>query len=180
MNKIWMWLFWGLVCILIVSVIATSITISVFFQPGTRIMGKYANISLGGECYFIDKSSLGTVKLTGEKSNFKVHGFILVDGFEGIVNVEAYPMPFKYLGKQEGGSVYAKNRIMLSSAAITFYDDWEVYYSTDIVKVDDAFITVININLKDGRVLTAINGKTEEEAIENYQKYIEALRTIHG
>lgn len=168
MKTKWKWLFWGLLFLIIVGMIAFPIAFQVFTQSGIHILGNYAHVSLQQDCYFIDTAAM---EVTGS-STFVVSGY-LFDKFTGYMNVAQYPMTVENISQAgASGFVDGLNKLTLSNHSLTLDPNWQYYYYVNILKSDPNVI-VIQIAKKDHSVITAVCADSPEQAIANYQTYLE-------
>ena len=170
MEKRWKHLFIGLVIGLAVSVLAFALFVDIWLNQGSiRILGDIAKVNVHSDCYFIDTT---TMEVTGS-STFRMDGF-LFENFHGYMQLSQYPMSPDLVGRWDSGSVLDRHRLRFTNHAGLPEEDWqwEYYYDVHIVKGDPNLI-VIRVHQKEGSPLTAVCADTEEEAISNYQAYLE-------
>ena len=172
MEKRWKHLFIGLLIALAVAVLAFALFADIWLNQGSiRILGDIAKVNVHSDCYFIDTT---TMEVTGS-STFRMDGF-LFENFHGYMQLSQYPMSPDLVGRWDHGTVLDRNRLVFSTHAGLPEEDWqwEYYYDVQIVKGDPNLI-VIRVHQREGSPLTAVCADTEEEAISNYQAYLEKL-----
>lgn len=180
MKNIWKWLFLGLLAIVLIGGIVLAILCSGFHESGVHILGNHALIDVEKNCYFID---LKNGEITG-KSWAQLSGYFWnkhnstgsSDTFYGSVAVAEYPTvtgdPFAHFS-----AFVNKNTITLSNQGVALGNgngaaDWEYYYIVHILEEDPDLIGIYII-FSEGDSLFAICADSEEQALENYQKYLE-------
>lgn len=170
MKTRWKHLFFGLVIGLAVAIPAFALFTDIWLNQGSiRILGDIAKVNVHSDCYFIDTT---TMEVTGS-STFRMDGF-LFENFHGYMQLSQYPMSPDLVGRWDSGSVLDRNRLRFTNQAGMPDENWEYYYDVYIVKADPNLI-VIRVHQKEGNPLTAICADTEEEAISNYQAYLEKV-----
>ena len=168
MEKRWKHLFIGLLIGFAVAVLAFALFADIWLNQGSiRILGDIAKVNVHSDCYFIDTT---TMEVTGS-STFRMDGF-LFENFHGYMQLSQYPMSPDLVGRWDSGSVLDRNRLRFTNQLGLPDEDWEYYYDVHIVKGDPNLI-VIRVHQKEGSPLTAVCADTEEEAISNYQAYLE-------
>ena len=164
----------AIVVIGIVIFVLVSNCIHDFFSgDGFQVLGKFAHIDYQEKCYFIDKER----KVVGD-STFTISGILYdrhksmfnkeysASGFRGHMEVDAYPIPLS--------KVSHVGEIVDNGLAFTSYRDnkLEHYYIVHVLR-SNPDIVVVHIELENGEYLTAVCGESEDEALENYQHYLE-------
>lgn len=168
MEKRWKYWFFGLLIFILVAFCAFALFADIWLNQGSiRILGDIAKVSVHSDCYFIDTT---TMEITGS-STFRMNGF-LFENFHGYMQLSQYPMSPDLVGRWDSGSVLDRNRLRFTNHLGLPDEDWEYYYDVHIVKGDPNLI-VIRVHQKEGSPLTAVCADTEEEAISNYQAYLE-------
>lgn len=168
MEKRWKHLFFGLLIGLAVAVLAFVLFADIWLNQGSiRILGNSAKVSVHSDCYFIDTT---TMEVTGN-STFRMDGF-LFENFHGYMQLSQYPMSPDLVGRWDDGSVLDRNRLRFTNQSGLSDEDWEYYYDVYIMKGDPNLI-VIRVHQKEGSTLAAVCAKSEDEAIANYQAYLE-------
>lgn len=142
---------------------------------GIHVLGNWAHINYQEKCYFIDTQ---TKEITGD-STFTISGILFakpkelfknyyeMQSFSGHIEVGAYPMAMTEL--DHFGSIHDNNTITMSSDKYIEPGKWEHYYMVQIM-YSDPEIVVVHIL---GKNITAVCGQNEDEALENYQYYLE-------
>ena len=170
MEKRWKYWFFGLLIFILVAFCAFALFADIWLNQGSiRILGNAAKISVHSDCYFIDTT---TMEITGS-STFRMDGF-LFENFHGYMQLSQYPISPDLVGRWDSGSVLDRNRLRFTNQLGLPDEDWEYYYDVHIVKGDPNLI-VIRVHQKEGSPLTAVCADTEEEAISNYQAYLERV-----
>ena len=168
MEKRWKYWFFGLLIFILVAFCAFALFADIWLNQGSiRILGDIAKVNVHSDCYFIDTT---TMDVTGS-STFRMDGF-LFENFHGYMQLSQYPMSPDLVGRWDSGSVLDRNRLRFTNQLGLPDEDWEYYYDVHIVKGDPNLI-VIRVHQKEGSSLTAVCADTEEEAISNYQAYLE-------
>ena len=170
MEKRWKYWFFGLLIFILVAFCAFALFADIWLNQGSiRILGNAAKISVHSDCYFIDTT---TMEVTGS-STFRMDGF-LFENFHGYMQLSQYPMSPDLVGRWDSGSVLDRHRLRFTNHAGLPEEDWqwEYYYDVHIVKADPNLI-VIRVHQKEGSSLTAVCADTKEDAISNYQAYLE-------
>ena len=167
--------------------IATALLVSNYFvksfteTEGIHVLGKWAHINYQENCYFIDTK---TNEVIGD-STFAISGMLYdkhkkmfeeshsTSTFSGHIEVSAYPFALT--------EEYLPHSGAISDRAITFLSDrciepgyFERAYMVTILRSNPEVI-VISIYLENDEVLTAVCGQSEEDALENYQQYLESF-----
>lgn len=168
MKNIWKRLFIGLLICVIVSAVALAIAVDVFHQQGIHFLGSAAHINIYKKCYIMNTEGKFI-----DTSMLRIDGYVF-DDFTGSLSLEAYPLT-AYEALETGHVVGASKFLNLSGNGIKLSTgDWNRYYNIHILK-DDPDVIVIEIWHKDGEVVRAVCGETEEDAIANYRAYRAAL-----
>lgn len=164
----------GIVLVLLVlSGIVLSACFMSFLKPGVHVLGRWVHVDLQKTCYFITHDNINGIQVTGE-STFTAMGYVRdpigteAGSFRGHMNVETYPISLEQAYLHNAGGIGAEF-LELSCMG----PDCEISYWVRILKSDPDVI-VIHITRDDGQNLTAVCGDTEEQAIHNYQRYLEA------
>lgn len=174
MEKLWKRLFFGLLALTIVGIIAFAIALDIFDQQGIHILGGYAHVGIRRDCYIIEVTEDGYSAT--EKSTLTVSGYLVDGHFDGYINLEAYPFAVGDYAQETGGYISGWNEITLYNHGLqSTRPEWKATFQIDIVKSNPDIIGV-RITGRDGTSLLAICGETEEEAISNYKAYLEHLR----
>ena len=168
MEKRWKYWFFGLLIFILVAFCAFALFADIWLNQGSiRILGDIAKVNVHSDCYFIDTT---TMEVTGS-STFRMDGF-LFENFHGYMQLSQYPMSPDLVGRWDSGSVLDRNRLRFTNQLGLPDEDWEYYYDVHIVTGDPNLI-VIRVHQREGSPLTAVCADTEEEAISNYQAYLE-------
>lgn len=170
MEKRWKYWFFGLLIFILVAFCAFALFADIWLNQGSiRILGDIAKVNVHSDCYFIDTT---TMEVTGS-STFRMNGF-LFENFHGYMQLSQYPMSPDLVGRWDSGSVLDRNRLRFTNHLGLPDEDWAYYYDVHIVKGDPNLI-VITVHQKEGGTLTAVCADSEEEAISNYQAYLERV-----
>ena len=170
--------------IVIVIGIAMVILVSNYFNnffaevEGIHVLGKFVHINYQEKCYLIDMKE---DKVIGD-SIFTISG-ILYDrhknmfkeihessSFKGHMEVDAYPIPLAEGYNNHVGSIHDEKIVFVSYKD----NEFSLLYQVDILRSNPE-IVVIYIYLENDEVLVAVCGQSEEEALENYQQYLEKM-----
>ena len=173
MSNIWKRLFIGLLIVNIVGIIAFAIVLDVFDQSGIHILGDYAHVTLREDCYFIERE--GDEYTASEKSTLVVSGYLVNEHFSGYINVEAFPAePYEgyadnFIGHTEWGK-----RVLLTN----HNDDFPGHETRNhyIVRIQKANPELVIVDITDvnGKSFTAVCANSPEEAIANYQAFLDS------
>ena len=169
------------ICVFIATVIlASNCFIKNFTETeGIHVLGKWAHIDYEKNCYFIDTQ---TKEVTGD-STFSISGILFakpkemfkeyyeMSTFSGHMEVSAYPFAMTEVFHK--GSIHDK-KISLASFNKTDLSNLKPFYQVHIL-YSNPEIVVIYIYLENDEVLVAVCGQSEEEALENYQQYLEKM-----
>lgn len=167
------------ICVFIATVILVSNGFIKNFTAteGIHVLGKWAHINYQEKCYLID---MKTREVIGD-STFSISGILYgkhkemfkeyyeMSTFSGHMEVSAYPIAIAEADSL--GAVY-DNKIMLTCDRYIEPGKWEQVYWVHIMHSDPEII-VIYIYSGDDEGLVAVCGQTEDEALENYQYYLE-------
>lgn len=141
---------------------------------GIHVLGNWAHINYQEKCYFIDTK---TQEVIGD-STFTISGMLYgkhkemfkeyyeMSTFSGHMEVSAYPIA---IAEADSLGVVYDNKIMLTCDRYIEPGKWEQVYMVQIMR-SDPDIVVIHIS---GTNVTAVCGQNEDEALENYQYYLE-------
>ena len=141
---------------------------------GIHVLGNRAHINYQEKCYLIDDK---TQEVIGD-STFTISGILYgnhkemfkeyydMNTFSGHMEVSAYPIA---IAEADSLGVVYNNKIMLTCDRYIEPGKWEKVYLVQIM-CSDPDIVVIHILGKD---ITAVCGQNEDEALENYQYYLE-------
>lgn len=178
-----LWIVAAVLAVLVVCGMFLASYLSDFFEAGVHIFGRFAHIELQENCYFITPNE-NTV--TGE-SVFTVSGYMFdnssrkSDGsregarFDGHMNVAAYPISFEDGYSNHWGS-FDKDYIALSCQGIkAVRPDCDTFYNVHISRANPDII-VIYIYQENADTIMAVCGETKEDALSNYQTYLEEFR----
>jgi hypothetical protein len=168
-------LFYSLLVLVVISILVLVISVDVFTQSGVRTLGPFTHLSFQQDCYFINKDLQVT-----EKSTLWVDGYN-ADDFTGSVSVEDYPiqpdpnlnMGCASLSRKHLKLVVAPNEGQEYRYEIYILKEDSYAMTVDGVHHSSPYIVVIDIIQKDGQILRAVCGASEEQAIENYKLYLE-------
>lgn len=167
------------ICIFIAMAILASNCFTKNFTDtqGIHVLGNWAHINYQEKCYFIDTQ---TKEITGD-STFTISGILFakpkelfkdyyeMSSFSGHMEVSAYPFAMTEVFHK--GSIHDK-KISLASGNKTDLSDLKPFYQVHIM-CSNPDIVVIYIYLENDEVLVAVCGQSEDEALENYQQYLE-------
>ena len=175
------------ILISICVIITMFILISNYFvknfmeTEGIHVLGKWAHINYQEKCYFIDTE---TNEVTGD-STFAISGMLYdrhkkifeeaheASTFSGHIEVSAYPFTLTEDYLPHVGAISDKEITFLSDRCIE-PGYFERAYRVNILRSNPEVI-VIHIYLENDEVLTAVCGQSEEDALENYQQYLECF-----
>lgn len=138
---------------------------------GIHVLGNWAHINYQEKCYLIDNKTQGVI---GD-STFSISGMLYgksfndegnMSPFSGHMEVNAYPIA---ITEADSLGLAYDNKIMLTCDRYIEPGKWEQVYVVQIM-CSDSDIVIIHISGKD---ITAVCGENEEEALENYQYYLE-------
>ncbi len=138
---------------------------------GIHVSGNWAHINYQENCYLIDDK---TQEVIGD-SVFSISGMLYgksykdepnMSSFSGHMEVSAYPIA---IAEADSLGVVYDNKIMLTCDRYIEPGKWEQVYWVHIMR-SDPDIVVIHILEKN---VTAVCGQNEDEALENYQYYLE-------
>lgn len=138
---------------------------------GIHISGNWAHINYQENCYLIDDKTQEVI----EESVFSISGMLYgksykdesnMSPFSGHMEVSAYPIAIA--GADSLGVVY-DDKIMLTCDRYIEPGKWEQVYWVHIMHSDSDIVVIHMI----GENVTAVCGQNEEEALENYQYYLE-------
>lgn len=161
------------VCVLIaIAMLAVNFYKNDFTETqGIHISGNWAHLNYQENCYLIDDK---TKEVIGE-SVFSISGMLYgksykdepnMNTFSGHMEVSAYPIS---IAEADSLGVVYNNKIMLTCDRYIEPGKWEQVYWVHIMH-SDSDIVVIHMS---GKNVTAVCGQNEEEALENYQYYLE-------
>lgn len=169
------------ICFFIATVILVSNCFIKNFTEteGIHVLGKWAHINYQEKCYLIDTK---TKEVIGD-STFAISGILYgkqkemfkeyyeMSTFSGHMEVSAYPFAMTEVFHK--GSIHDK-KISLASFNNTDLSDLKPFYQVHIL-CSNPEIIVIYIDSEDDEDLVAVCGRTEDEALENYQQYLESF-----
>lgn len=177
-------LFWPLLAIalvLLICLVTLLVLLSLFFKPGIHIMGRYAHIDIQEPCFLMSSDN----QIVAE-STLTVSGYLFdntrpnkqsVDEgskFYGLVDVAAYPIPVEDSYRNFWGSIL-DDKIYLSCQGINLVrEDCDTFYNLEILRSDHN-VKIVYIFQDEVCVAIAISGATKEEAMENYQRYLDSF-----
>ena len=165
--------------------VATAILVSNFFiknfteTEGIHVLGKWAHINYQEKCYLINTK---TKEVIGD-STFAISGMLYdkhkkifeesyeMSTFSGHMEVSAYPYAITEVSHK--GSIH-DNKISLVSFNNVDLSDMRPIYQVHIL-CSNPEIIVIRIDSEADENLVAVCGQTEDEALENYQQYLESF-----
>lgn len=179
MNRKWLYVVIAILTILILVAAIVSASMAELVKPGVRIIGRCAHVDLQANCYFVESNSLDGTQILGQ-STFTAVGYVHDEAgsqagrFDGHMNVKAYPISFEDGYRNHSGNI-DNEWLVLSCQGIQLINPaCETFYNVYILKTDPTVI-VIHIFCADGENISAVCGETEEQAIANYQRYLETF-----
>lgn len=159
---------------LVILIIVNCCIHDFFTKDGFQVLGNFMHADYKEKCYFIDDKG----EVDGE-STFTISGILYdkpegifseegsADSFSGHMEVDAYPLTLSRISHV--GSIIDNDRITF----ISYRDNkLEHHYKVYILR-SKPDIVVVSIQLENGEYLTAVCGKSEEEALANYKQYLE-------
>lgn len=167
--------------------IATVILVSNYFvknfaaTEGIHVLGKWAHINYQEKCYFIDTK---TKEVIGD-STFAISGMLYdkhkkifeeyreMSTFSGHMEVSAYPFTLTEEYLPHSGAILDE-KIEFLSDRCNEQGYFERAYRVEILRSNPE-VVVVHVYLENDEVLTAVCGQTEDEALENYQQYLESF-----
>lgn len=138
---------------------------------GIHISGNWAHINYQENCYLIDDKTQEVI----EESVFSISGMLYgkshkdepnMSSFSGHMEVSAYPIA---IAEADSLGVVYDDKIMLTCDRYIEPGKWEQVYWVHIMHSDSDIVVIHMI----GENVTAVCGQNEEEALENYQYYLE-------
>ena len=167
------------ICVFIMTVLLVSTYFVKNFTgtQGIHVLGKWAHINYQEKCYLIDTK---TNEVVGD-STFTISGILYgedkemfteyyeMNMFSGHMEVSAYP--YAMIEVFHEGAING-NKISLASYSKTDISDMRPLYQVHILHSNPE-IVVIRIDLGEDESLVAVCGQTEDEALANYQQYLE-------
>lgn len=164
--------------VLLVGLILVETFSCSFLSIGVHVFGKYAHVNMQQNCYFISEDEKGK-EVTGQ-STLTISGMVYPEKenkrnnqFTGHINIEDYPISLKDGFRGNTGWVESDFICITNQALAVLDDDYNRYYIIWILRSNPDVI-VIDICQEDA-VFTAVCAETEEEAIQNYDIFVQAF-----
>lgn len=165
------------------AIMIACVALFLVWQLGSGIFHRSYEIDYQSKCYFWDDSS-GTLTLTGE-STFSIVGrgsskrFSNEMGkFQGHIEIAAYPIPLAETFREFSCSV-DDDLVQISNHGVQLTKPDATYWYWVFISPEDPDVCIIHIyNIPENTVTHAVCGDTEEEARENYQKYLDAFHAM--
>ena len=176
------WLMWIPLAVLIalcVCMVVMGMFLSDFRMPGTHVIGEYAHIKLQEKCFFIENGDDGP-QVTGE-SVLTISAMVYpkkenggASSITGHINVEEYPFSLEHGYNSTGARVYKTHILISNHSTVHLNTNWEIFYQVWITRSDPSII-FIEIFDSNEQVVVAVCADSQEEAIENYTKFLREM-----
>lgn len=168
MKKIVKFICPALLLLVVIGIIWGTITFSNFMDSGVHSFAGYTKMDFSESVYFIEANTKvvqgsGTLTICGTIQPEKSNGFSR--GFQGLISISEYPIASEdgymwFAASRSKGSIDIGNQL-----APTYPHYWYMGPS------DDTDLYCVFITLEDGSKVSAYPGNTEEEALENYDRF---------
>lgn len=167
--------------LLIMLTAVFAICFSNFGKPGVHVLGRRAHIDVQKNCYLLPYDRVDDLQIVGQ-STFTAFGYLqdeaggVMGAFDGHMSVEAYPVPFEYGYRSYTGDI-GKSVITFTCLGMQeLHPECEYTYTVHILR-EDPEVIVIHVIGEDGTSVAAVCGENEEQALDNYRRYLEMLKS---
>lgn len=179
LRKLWLRSLTGAAAILIAAFV-----LFIVIAVADGILNESYEVQHQSNCYFLKYDTENGYTITGQ-STFSIVGrgeskrFSNEAGdFSGYMEVDAYPIPAEVIMNNVSCSIN-KHLVQLRSGSIQEFHPEVGYWYWVFISPEDPDICVIKIwFIDENKTMTAVCGDSEEDALENYQKYHDAFKAM--
>lgn len=172
----------AVLCVLAI-VLAVTFTYAVrdFMSEGVHVIGRYAHVDIQEKCYFIN----GQTKAVVGESTLTISGYLFdehydpfsqshdASRFDGFMDIDGKSTSVKEGYGSYMGSISNGEARMLTVLYAPFEGDSTNYYAH--ISLSDPEVIVVHYLFEDEQIV-AVCGDSEEDALENYEKYWDILQ----